>query len=692
LRRTFSLFYRSAPFFLAASFAGGREKVAKIFLAAAAGLLATDLYVVVSFSGEKASGLFGSHMSLAGLLQLMLPMLLAAAVVGGPAAFRRRAFCGLVFVFSLAALFYNRTFGTWAAVLFTLALFFFLRCRKAKAAFFSFLAIAAVAGGLYFFASAARARLDAIADLRDLSMLERFYLWESAANMAKDHPLLGVGPGNFKRFYATGYILPEAREPYLVHAHNDFLQMAAETGIAGLAAFLYLFGVLLRLNLSCYRQERENFLALGCFLATAGFLAHGLTEFNFGNSAVTRLFWFLQGLAAAMGGGRAAKKESSGAEGATPFAALPPPDEVRHILVIKLMHFGDVLLTTPVLSTLKMNYPKALIDVLVYDGMDAVLAANGVVNNIYRVDRSLKRKGLKAQIAGEKALFAKVSSTRYDLAINLSDRWRAGLYCLLLKPAASIGFKEGNRTRLFWKACHGALVERVGHGERHMVLNDLDILAPLRLPRRSEEVVMAYRAADLEYFATISKEENLDGYVLIQPTARWAFKTWSAAGFSQLIDHLAARGETVALTAGKAENEIAMVREIIAGCAGGARIVNLSGRLTLPQLAVFIEKAKLFLGVDSLPMHMAAALKTPIVALFGPSNLKQWRPWQAEHTLIWAGDYRPLPRVHEVDTNTGERYLYAIPAKDVMAAVDCWLEKAGRRGAKDGEMGRGRAE
>jgi heptosyltransferase-3 len=355
---------------------------------------------------------------------------------------------------------------------------------------------------------------------------------------------------------------------------------------------------------------------------------------------------------------------------------LPPPEEVRHILVIKLMHFGDVLLATPVLSTLKMNYPNALIDVLVYDGTDAVLSANGTVNHIYRVDRSLKRKGLKAQIAGEKALFAKVASTRYDLAINLSDRWRAGLYCLLLRPAASIAFKEGNRARFLWKICHKALVDRAGHGERHTVLNDLDILSPLRLPRRSEKVVMAYRPADLERAESIRRQCGLGSYVLIQPTARWAFKTWSAGGFSQLIDHLSARGETVALTAGKAENEMAMVGEIIAGCAGGAKIVNLAGRLSLAELAVFIEKAKLFVGVDSAPMHMAAALGTPMVALFGPSSLKQWHPWRAEHTLIWAGDYRPLPRVCDVDVDTDERYLYAIPAKDVIAAVDRWLDKA----------------
>jgi heptosyltransferase-3 len=69
-------------------------------------------------------------------------------------------------------------------------------------------------------------------------------------------------------------------------------------------------------------------------------------------------------------------------------------------------------------------------------------------------------------------------------------------------------------------------------------------------------------------------------------------------------------------------------------------------------------------------MHMAAALKTPSVVLFGPSNRAQWAPWQAPHTLLWAGDYCSLPPPGAVDTDTPERYLAAIPVNDVIRAVN----------------------
>lgn len=83
-----------------------------------------------------------------------------------------------------------------------------------------------------------------------------------------------------------------------------------------------------------------------------------------------------------------------------------------------------------------------------------------------------------------------------------------------------------------------------------------------------------------------------------------------------------------------------------------------------------IDRAKLFIGVDSVAMHMAAALQTPSVVLFGPSNLQQWSPWQAPHILLWAGNYRSLPHPDEVNTATPERYLDAIPANEVIRAIN----------------------
>lgn len=345
------------------------------------------------------------------------------------------------------------------------------------------------------------------------------------------------------------------------------------------------------------------------------------------------------------------------------------------ILVIKLRHFGDVLLITPLLSTLKMNYPHALIDVLVYGGTDAMLAGNQSLYLVYTVDRRLKNQRIKDQFRGEKALWNSLRSGHYDLVINLSDQWRAALYCRFLKPTFSLGFRFPKRDNRAWQACHSLLVSTDGHDQQHTVLNNLSILAPLGLPARCLRVTMACRQTDRDRVAQLCRRWPLTnmGYVVIQPTARWAFKNWPEQAFSQLINHLIQRGERVVLTGGHSTVESAAIAQILAGCEHPQRVTNLAGRLELPELAAVIDSAKLFIGVDSAPMHMAAALQTPSVVLFGPSNLKQWLPWRAPFTLLWAGDYRTLPPVNQVDTNTAERYLDAIPVSDVIDAVDCRL-------------------
>lgn len=352
-----------------------------------------------------------------------------------------------------------------------------------------------------------------------------------------------------------------------------------------------------------------------------------------------------------------------------------PGGSPHRILVIKLRHYGDVLLMTPVLSTLRKNHRSAMIDVLVYKGTEDMLQANENIYCIYTVDRSLKKMSYKKQYREESALWNSLRSSHYDLIINLSDQWRAAFYCAFLKPAFSIGFQYPKRRNLLWKKCHSLLVSTDGHEQQHMVLNNIDILTPLKLQDKIFSVTQSYRTNDVFTVNALIKKHSLKSFVLIQPTARWSFKTWSTEGFTKVINYLTARGETVVLSGGHSAEDSAQIKSICVGVTMPERVVNLAGRLELPELAVLIERAKLFVGVDSAPMHMAAALKTPSVVLFGPSNLQQWSPWQGDNILLWAGDYRQLPNPSDINTNTDERYLDAIPANDVIEAIHNMLLK-----------------
>lgn len=344
----------------------------------------------------------------------------------------------------------------------------------------------------------------------------------------------------------------------------------------------------------------------------------------------------------------------------------PQSDSALRILVIKLRHHGDMLLLTPVLSSLQQNYPAAQIDVLLYSETQPMLAQHPAINELMVIDRQWKKRGRRQQLAEEFSLLRRVRNKHYDLVLNLADQWRSALLTLVSGAPERIGLDLPKRRGWCWSHSHTTLIDCQPLQQMHTVEQNLAILAPLNLPTLNTQVTMAYSASDKAWVQQRCHDLGIDTpYVVIQPSARWFFKCWQNARFAEVIDALQQDGYTVILTSGPDAREQQMVQDIQAQCLS-QQPYSLSGQLTLPQLAALIDNAALFIGVDSVPMHMAAALQTPLIALFGPTKLHFWRPWQANGKVFWAGDYGTLPDPDSIDTHTEQRYLDLIPSQDVI--------------------------
>jgi heptosyltransferase-3 len=352
----------------------------------------------------------------------------------------------------------------------------------------------------------------------------------------------------------------------------------------------------------------------------------------------------------------------------TPETLSPSQQNPARILVIKLRHHGDMLLITPLIHALKQQYPAACVDVLLYAETRDMLAANPEINQIYAIDRSWKKQGKGHQLKMEWQLIRTLRQQRYDMVLNLADQWPSAIISKLTGAATRIGFDFPKRRHPFWRYCHTALASTSQHNQLHTVQQNLSILAPLGLVIDDAPARMGYSESDWADSRALLPNGFQENYIVIQPTSRWFFKCWREERMSALINALSEDGYAVVLTSGPDAKEKKMVENIIAGCPQ-AQLHSLAGQLTLRQLAAVIAHARLFIGVDSVPMHMAAALGTPLVALFGPSKLTFWRPWQAKGEVIWAGDFGPLPDPDEINTNTEERYLDLIPTDAVIAAA-----------------------
>lgn len=336
--------------------------------------------------------------------------------------------------------------------------------------------------------------------------------------------------------------------------------------------------------------------------------------------------------------------------------------KIERILICKLKFYGDVLLITPVITSIQERYPDAKIDLLLYKDTKSILAADDRINAFYLLE---KKKGFLTTVKNYISILQQLKKNNYDLIINLTEQWPIGaLIASLRRP--SIAFERGKKA---WNRLFTQVTPAVG---THIVEQNLSILKGIGF-RDSElikEMSLYYREDDYQYLLSHSPALPTQRYVVIQPTARQAFKCWDDDKFASVIDNLHQRGLHVYLTCGPAANEQQQVKYIAELCEQPPDL-TLAGKTTFLQLAALIDNATLYIGVDSAPMHMAAALRTPQVCLFGATNYQQWKPWSDKAAVIWAGHYHEMPSRNDLDRS--KKYLKWIPVQAVIDAIDTIL-------------------
>lgn len=307
--------------------------------------------------------------------------------------------------------------------------------------------------------------------------------------------------------------------------------------------------------------------------------------------------------------------------------------KINKILVIKLRHHGDVLLASPVFQVIKNHHPHIQTDALVYEDTQEMLTLHPAIHQTHTIDRGWKKLGIKKQFDAEYTLLKKLKSEKYDLIIHLTEHWRGALIKRFTGAKYAVSAKYTRRSGRFWKNSFTHHYPKPKKS-RHIVDKHLDALRRIGItPSQLERGLTLIPGNDAEENRNkILDDNDIDNYILIHPTSRWLFKCWETTKFSVLINELSKKDLTIVITAAPNKNELKVVREIIDNC--GAAVLDLSGKLSLKELAAFIDKAKLFVGVDSVPMHMADAFKTPCVALFGPSDDQEWGPRNSDSTII----------------------------------------------------------
>jgi len=342
-------------------------------------------------------------------------------------------------------------------------------------------------------------------------------------------------------------------------------------------------------------------------------------------------------------------------------------------LVVKLRHHGDVLLAAPVLASLKRHAPAAEIDALVYADTTPMLAGHPALAQLHCIDRDWKRLGLFPRLAAEWRLLAALRSRRYDLVVHLSVQQRGAWLTRLLRPRLAVAPRYKGH---FWAGSFTHFYPAQSHPLRPTVESNLDSLRALGIEPQDKQVdLVPGDAAEACADDLLARHGLARGsFIHIHPASRWLFKCWPADKVAALCVQLAARGWPLVLTAAPDPKELALIDAIKAAVPPAPTFLDLAGKLSLKELAALAARARLFVGVDSAPMHIAAAMGTPTVAIFGPSGDKEWGPWNVASRVVASATHacRPCGR----DGCEGSKIsacLTELPVEQVLAACDALL-------------------
>lgn len=356
------------------------------------------------------------------------------------------------------------------------------------------------------------------------------------------------------------------------------------------------------------------------------------------------------------------------------------PEQLRNVLVIKLRNHGDVLLSSPVIATLKSAAPQARIDALVYGETSPMLRGHPALDQLHTVNRGARKNGLLRQLRDEWRLLQALRSRRYDLLVHLTDHPRGAWLSWILGPRWSVAFERPSPGG-WWRRSFTHLARQPRGTPRARVERDLDLLRRLGIhPSAQDKKPTLAIGADTR----ASAQEKLrkagwlgQPYAVMHPGSRWLFKAWTAEGNARVMDYLGSRGLAVVVTAAPDTNETRLTDSILQHASTSC--IDLRGQLTLQELASVIRDARLFVGVDSVPMHIAAAVDTPGVALFGPSSEIEWGPWSNAVQVVTSPSFPCRPC--GIDGCGGSKRsdcLATLPADPVMAAIDKALRSDGR--------------
>lgn len=280
----------------------------------------------------------------------------------------------------------------------------------------------------------------------------------------------------------------------------------------------------------------------------------------------------------------------------------------QRILLFQTAFIGDVILTLPLAQALREQFPDAHIAFVAIPSAAPALEHHPAINEIVIYDKRKAQRGL----SGIRLMISRLRASSFDLAFIPHRSIRSALIVWCARIPRRIGFSTSAGKFLFTDVVAPAT-------SAHEIERNLDLLKPLFDRRFPTALPNLYpNGMDRDIVTSILAEPSLGAspsdLVAIAPGSVWATKRWPKEYFIGLGKLLRERDVSIVLVGGKDD---VILCDDIQRQIGDARVLNVAGKLSLLQSAELIRRCRVAVSNDSAPMHLAAAVRTPVVALYG---------------------------------------------------------------------------
>ena len=342
-------------------------------------------------------------------------------------------------------------------------------------------------------------------------------------------------------------------------------------------------------------------------------------------------------------------------------------DSPQRFLIVRLSSIGDIVHTLPAVVALGETFPRAELDWVVERCHASLLRDNPYLHRLVELDTRGWRRRMRARTAFQEVRrgWRELRESRYDAALDFQGLWKSAVVTWCSGASERIGL-IGPRMR---EASAAVLyTQRVSPREgAHVVEESLALVERLGAHTEQWQFPLPRAEADDAYVQSKLAALHAQDFIIINPGAGWRSKCWSPANYADLIRRLERTLPKQILLTGSPQEEEVISDILKEAGATGARYLP----ATILQFIALARRARLFVGGDTGPLHLAAAVGTPIVGIYGPTDPARNGPFAPDDIALWNGG-----PINHTRRSASPAYLPGVSVESVLEAIGKRLARA----------------